>query len=427
MSQDWQGPSKRLDWIFLLLSFTKVIELALLIRLGSLAIGVASSLPWAYTMVSALVLQSRHITRGFEKTLPTGDVDILAGDLPNMYSGGSGAKVLLGAPRNFRHHELWTAFWAIGAVTFVASLVTLYASLRQSTSSAILLWLGFQLLWLLARSVVFQLLEATDTEYTMSGPGRSTQAITPGTDVHGRLLGLLQALILYQDRFMTRSEHDLKETREVARILELPTYQFHNLFSAQSVPVGGTIDIEIHAVIGDSVLRSGAWLGGIKLSGIEPNENEGVHSYDCAVVILNDRLHNLCAYPAVRAACGPDQSQPVGDNPAAAETGSTVVRQYFPRGAVATPQSGTVPQKHRWFYWLPRSDGTWLQVVWEKGEQLGRRNGTVTTDEMFTALLEGRTLQIGEWSVDEAKRGVGNTKVLFKALTKLLTGNELQI
>ena len=427
MSNDWVGPSRSRDWTIHLLSLTKIVEIVLLVKFGSPMIGVATSLPWAYSFVMAVLLQVYQVGRGFEKSHPTGTVDILYGDIPTQFKGGAGARILLDVPYNFRNHILWSITWAISAVVCVASLILLYANLRRATPIAILIWLSFQLLWLFIRSALYQVLDAADTEYVSSSPGKHINTIQPGTDEHERVLDLMHAHLFTQQHHNIRESTELKDPRQSSRVLATAAFSAHTSFPARLLPAdGGEVGITIHSIIGDSLLRSGGWLQGITLCGIEPNEKEGVHSYDSAMLILSDGQGNLSAYPVVRAGCGPDQSQTVASaSPTIAEVGGTIVRQLYPRGAGSVVPERGPSVRHRWFYWLPCSDGRWMQIWWHFDEQPASGQVSIITDDDFTRLLESQTLQIGEWSVTEARKGVESSKSLFQALYRLLIGRDI--
>jgi len=94
-------------------------------------------------------------------------------------------------------------------------------------------------------------------------------------------LGLFHVHVFYQERYLGRAGPDLKELQELSCVLGITTFQAYSSFPAQLLPIeSGEVNIAIHSIIGDILLRSRAWIQGIKLCGIEPDQNGGVHSYE---------------------------------------------------------------------------------------------------------------------------------------------------
>ena len=95
-------------------------------------------------------------------------------------------------PANFRHHVLWTAVWTSGAIVCSVSLVSCYILLASSPAKVVYMWLGFQIFWLLCRSLFFHVTEGTDKFVHPTLVKKSWEELT--RDLKTRVLQLIFAL-----------------------------------------------------------------------------------------------------------------------------------------------------------------------------------------------------------------------------------------
>jgi hypothetical protein len=143
----YRGPLLRRDWLCLLLTLTKVVELYTLYVLGAGALSWASGLNWFLFFTSAAILQYMELSRGYRRDFDTvGKQDILSGQLPSTRRPAGPCKILLGIPSNFRHHILWKIVWLSGIAVCSTSLVLCYVLLNNYASESVFAWIGFQIL-----------------------------------------------------------------------------------------------------------------------------------------------------------------------------------------------------------------------------------------------------------------------------------------
>ena len=90
-------------------------------------------------------------------------MDILTGQLLIARKKGGERAVLLGAPRNFRYYILWRVVWAIGSILCAISLVISYVLLSRADVTITYIWVVFQVLWLVLRSIFFHVAQGTNS------------------------------------------------------------------------------------------------------------------------------------------------------------------------------------------------------------------------------------------------------------------------
>ncbi|KAJ6631283.1 hypothetical protein B0H10DRAFT_1978032 [Mycena sp. CBHHK59/15] len=141
------------------LSATKILEVYVLWTHGAYLLGLTSALPWVFFFIGAVVVEiiPLLLPRLPEPQLST--LDIVTGQLPMVSRRGGSRKIILGAVENARISIVWRSFWAAGALVSTASIIMSYIVLGQQTDTAVLIWAGFQLLWLGVRILVYHLAE----------------------------------------------------------------------------------------------------------------------------------------------------------------------------------------------------------------------------------------------------------------------------
>lgn len=356
-----KDPNTKLDWVYLVGSLVKLIETGIMWKLGAGILVWSSSLPWFYFFTCAVILQQRELSRGYHKNLNTGEVDILAGDLPTILKGGGKRQIILGALRNFRHHRLWIVVWVLGSVVCTTSLILSYAVLGRQEGRVVYTWLVLQAVWLLLRSAYFQIAEATDTIKLAFRKENNMNALPENSDLMDRVLGLMFALAKQGANIHPRgSRWYEEETLSADKLSNVLSRRGHTIQNAILIPpglqTGSNIQLEVLAIVGDCLLGAAAWLQGLKLAGLEPEdrkENAGLHLYDSCIVTI--RLNTLVvSVPVTRALCTPTTPN---QNVSQAESGTANRGANVPRG---TP--GISLDIMLWYYWIPCTDGRWLQV-----------------------------------------------------------------
>src|SRR5437764_5399283 len=107
----YNGPVTTKDWIGLLVSLLKVSETYVLWRYDARPLCWISGCSWLYFFTASTALLQQKMSREYGKNFDNGRLDILTGQLPTARKKGGERAVLLGAPRNFRHHILWRIVW----------------------------------------------------------------------------------------------------------------------------------------------------------------------------------------------------------------------------------------------------------------------------------------------------------------------------
>lgn len=357
----------RRDWIGLAASTVKLIESTVLWRIGAYHLYWVTALPWSAFFLSAAVLQYLGVSREQSISGSWPEIDVLAGSLPTPQMPGEERKILLCAPQNVRIGYHWYFVWAFGGVVSLASLVGTYWLLSRNSTMNIYTWAGFQLLWLALRSVFFHLSDdIDDVMHTVAIAKVSKE--TP-LDLPRRMCGLVAAVSRYQMLRHPRGaycyEEDVKDVDEIRKILEGSKLTYLVPFAAAQLSALKTVEVEITAVIGDTLLSSTTWIYGIR-------QFTGLELFDCCLVELVVNKERLLV-PSARVLSGPPQLT----------------------GDIETPQDPTfIPRNTsndginiRWFYWLPLLDDTWLQVVTHDMRIKGKMQATVLTNADLTRLL----------------------------------------
>lgn len=151
------------DWIGILVSTSKLVEIAILWRNGAVILSLIGTLSWLYYFLSAVLLQLCGVSREYSESDKVYDVDLIAGQLPTPMKAGGSHKILLSAPENVRNHTLWKAFWAVGSLVSTVAVLATYISLGLQQARGFAMWTGFQFFWLAARSVFYHFATGTSS------------------------------------------------------------------------------------------------------------------------------------------------------------------------------------------------------------------------------------------------------------------------
>ncbi|KAF7596222.1 hypothetical protein BBP40_002754 [Aspergillus hancockii] len=313
------------DGLALAMSLVKITEMIVLLRQGASHLYWVTGSTWAYFFVGALILQILRLFTNFPSDNDhRPKVDILAGELPSLYTAGGKRRVLLGVPKLFRSHDAWKALWLIGAVVTLASVVGAWSLLEKQSSPVIYTWVGFQLVWLAARSLFFYV--SGGKEDTSRHPliiHKKWQHLN--SDSKARVRNLVFALSKYEMFFHSRGFHSYQE--DTVAITAWNGFQQNYDIG---IPARGTqVDIDITEVIGDTLLYNACWVLGSKLSVMD--------LHDSCIVRLRQRGDTVTV-PAVRVL-----SELV--HPENNEEG--IEKLYPPRGGTNTGIN------IRWWYWIP--------------------------------------------------------------------------
>jgi hypothetical protein len=381
----YDGPVMAKDWIGLLVSLLKVSEIYVLWRFDARPLCWTSSCSWLYFFTVSAILLQQKISREYGKNFDNGKLDILTGQLPTARKKGGERAVLLGAPRNFRHHILWRVVWAIGSILCATSLVISYVVLSRADVTITYIWVAFQVLWLVLRSIFFHVAQGTNSIVCPILDHR------PFEKLHGslkrRTLDLVFAMSKSQMHGHPRAVYsyaeDLASLEDVKNFLMRNGTQFEKSYpmdllqNAEGIP-----ELFFASVIGDTLLSSAAWVNGSNLSGMD--------LYDSCVATfkIGDRYLSI---PCARSLC-------ISSHTVSRDIESGDSARKSPRG---TPNYGQ--HTVQWYYWIPCSDGRWIQARSEEMKVLGKRQVRLLTSGEVTKSLQSGELDISLLNVDAIK------------------------
>jgi hypothetical protein len=169
-----------------------------------------------------------------------------------------------------------------------------------------------------------------------------------------------------------------------------------NLLNGDSSAVA---ELSFDAVVGDTLLASAVWVHGSELTGMD--------LYDSCIVTISI-ANKVFSIPAVRVLAAASQSVP--------DVEGGHLRQILPRG---TQNWG--PESVLWIYWIPCSDGRWLQANSERLKVTGKRKMEVLTDAELSERLRAGTLAISHEHVDHIKAVLGLSRSSSEILLKFLS------
>lgn len=397
---DFVDPVIRLDWLGLIASLLKIVEAIVLFILHSPLIAAISSSSWSYFFICGAVLQLCGQCRGFATATEGSCVDIVAGRLPTPNTAGGERKIVLQALPNHRNGYLWKVTWIGGAVVATICVIAMYITLSQQPPIVTYVWLGFQALWMILRSAYFHLLQV---------PNTARNPLLIELDIgqmdfskRKRTLDLANAVSTYQIHVHPRGSYAYDD--DVASFGFVCNDFLDPLKAAKSeLNIDGISDektIVFKGVVGDTLLASLAWFYGSKLTGPD--------LYDSCIVIIK-LANTIQAIPSARVLCAISRVQ--------ADVESGRVPKNVPKGSFNWGR-GTV----KWVYWIPCSDGHWLQACSDDLRVLGKRELQIVTDSDITRMLDTGEVNVSHKHVDDVWKVVEISQAATKILQEFLGG-----
>ena len=312
----------------LTLSLLKSLEIYTLFLLGGTAAAILSGVPFLFSFSSGVCLEIHDIITSRHPVEVDGHLDLIAASpLPTTKRLGGPRKVVLGASPNPRTSSLWWKFfWIVTGSLQTLSIVLSYFLLGQQQAEFVFIWAGFQLFWLVARILIFNLTENTPSMAYRPMKASSLEALSPSMKlrVANLVLGVGQYQAHVHPRHWDNYLDDSFSTRQIARLLTpenmsevyplLPARTsntsssdslrtpFFSSFSTSSLSISSektlplpmfaaasrTIKVNILAVVGDTALSSAAWmLGNSKYSPMD--------LYDSCIVVFEV---TSCSFPS---------------------------------------------------------------------------------------------------------------------------------
>lgn len=382
------------DWMAILFSVIKLLELAILWENGATVLCLISGCCWAFFLFVSVLLQFLGLSREFSEKVSEREMDIVAGQLPTPIRAGGHQKILLGAPQNVRHSLYWKFAWGLGSGVCTGTIIATYMVLSRQSSRVFAIWAGFQFAWLALRSVFYHFAEGTDRVSHHPILLRK-QWKELSIELRSRVRNLVCALSKYQMHVHPRGlycyEEDLQNMDKA--------YQMTTNYPLTADLVNSDkLEINVVKIIGDTTLSSACWMLGSKLTGMD--------LYDSCVLILKVN-ENTIAIPSARVLTD-KAAQPKLDAEAA-------IGPVFPlRG------NSNTGKDILWFYWIPCGDDRWLQVSSTDMKFLGPRMATVVSDARVTQMLAGGELLVSISEVGHVKEIVHHSKTAFEVLQTLL-------
>jgi hypothetical protein len=336
-------------------------------------------------------------------------MDIITGQIPTNQVPGKDGKILLGMPLNPRRGWGWRTVWAVGSVVSVISLVSIYLLLKNLRQNQVYIWVGFQLLWLVCRSVFFHLATETD-DLTHMASKVTTSNIPPRFEA--RMLALVVALSKHQFLVHPRSAlrgpwcylEDMQTMPRYEEILERFQWDIHEYaMDLWAIEVSASVEIEILGIISDTTLASVSWIRGFKLTPMELYDSIILHIRVGSDIRLipSARALGRAAHRVSKSLS--DIEAPVG--PEILEKGSTNDGTYV-----------------SWAVWIPLAQGLWAHFSTPSDDirLLGKRTLTAVSGEQVTERLMAGELGISLMTVSDVDDVVQKALIAGRGLCQML-------
>ena len=406
----------------LALSLLKCLELYYSWINGAHHLALISAIPFSFFFVSGCIIAFREMVLA-RRLADIGNVDAIIGELPTWKKAGGEKKVVLGLLAEPRTSIWWRLMWFIGGLLHIISLTLTFFILSKMTPAFTFMWAGFQFAWLAFRILTYyftdRMLEPTADRMMVSHHWEDLDVL-----MKTRVLSLTLAAAQYQIHVHTRGiESYADDSFSPLQIMKLLNEPQKSQMSCELPPhfdpsKSSSIEIEITAMIGDTVLSSAMWMVGSDVSPMD--------MYDSCLIFFS--------FPPPR----PSPSSPSLGPPLAPSTFAIPAARvghsngefirpdaekstpiFVPRGTVVAPS--TYIQRW-WCIWIPCGPNRWLQIQSKNRTVLGRCTAEVLDDGQLSALLAAGTLHISLSHVKEVKEVVEFSRVGIEALFNLLPG-----
>jgi hypothetical protein len=276
------------------LSLLKSLEIYTLFLLGGTPVAILSGVPFLFSFLSGVCLEIHDIITSRRPVEIDSHLDLIAASpLPTTKCLGGPRKIVLGASPNSRASSLWWKFfWIVTGTLQTLFIVLSYFLLGQQKAAFVFTWAGFQLFWLVARILIFNLTENMHPMADRPMKGSRLEALSPSMKL--RVANLVLAVGQYQAHVHPRNWDgyldDSFSTRQIARLLTpenmsrvyplLPAISSDRTIpSPMSAAASRTIKVNVLAVIGDTTLSSAAWMLG-------NSEDSPMDLYDSCIVVF---------------------------------------------------------------------------------------------------------------------------------------------
>lgn len=388
------------DRIVLFASVLKLAEVYALWQAGATTIWWITAIAWGHGFLAACILQLLGLSRDSSKL---GQVDIVTGELPSPLLPGGSRKVLLGLPCNVRRHYMWRIFWGTGTIINCAAILGTFLSLGAQSIEIVYIWVGFQIFWLLMRTLVYNFLAVGHARRSiMVSRSWETATMSVKRRLVNLMMGLAKQQITVHPRGALAYQEDLVKATEIIELYKSAGYKLLEALPLAKISKNQSTNINIIGIVGDTVLRSSIWFQGV--SDLSPD------LYDCVLVFV-EISGSVFAVPGVRVLSG----LPLGDV-------EDRVSSFEPRG---TSNNGS---QISWEYWIPAKDDIigqcWLEA---RGMKIKEAKTAISTQKELQTKLQGGGLNISLSQVAEVERILEESRKAAKALMGFLSDAELNI
>jgi hypothetical protein len=379
----------------------KLVETVILWQYAGWQLSLASTVSWTYFVLAAAILRILGLSREFSNLAPASRRhDIFAGDFPTLHGIGQEMKIILGVPVNVRSHIAWRLTWALGSIACLSSTVASFLLLEAQTTRHFCVWAIFQSIWLVARYFFRHIATITD--------GRPYPVVKQKVlSQRFRLLSLAGGMSRYLAQLHARqSECYLQELHDAYDIKAhvcaakcrldwkrgiCGEIILENKHSACPDGDDGA-DLDVLAVIGDTMLASISWIHGSKMSCLD--------LYDACLVIfkINQQIFLI---PSARVLSG--NAGKLNLPPEDAEAGQEP--RFIPK---LGPCRG---ENNGWVYWIPIEADRWLYLICDLNS-LGVRRAEILHSVEVTRRLAIGNLWVSVENADELKTFVDRAAFL---------------
>jgi hypothetical protein len=383
---------------------------------------IISAIPFTFFFISGCIITFREMFLA-RKLADIGNLDAIIGELPTWKKAGGEKKVVLGLLAGPRTSIWWRLMWTIGGLLHIFSLILTYFILSKMTPTFTLVWAGFQMAWLACRILTYYFTDPLEpmADRMMVSYRWQNIDVSMKTRVLNLTLAVAQHQIHVHPRGIKAYSDDSFSPQHIMSLLSEPQKLQMSCKLPRNFDLSkSSIDIEITAMIGDSVLSSAMWMVG--------SDKSPMDMYDSCIVFFSFPPPPLSpSSPSL----GPPFAPSTFAIPAARVVSKHRNRQFnrpdtekwdpifVPRGAgVYTDDAQT------WWYWIPCGPNCWLQVQSKNLTVLGRCTAEVLDDGQLSAILGAGMLNISLTNAKEVKEVAELSRLGVEALCRLLPGTE---
>lgn len=411
------------DWLSIVGSMIKLAESLMIWYKGSTVLALLTLVNWGWFFSCAVVLQLAGLSREHANFFDALDetntsqgncYDYLAGELPSVQSSGQYRKVIFNVPPSVRNHVLWRLTWVFGAVICTGSLTATYILMGSQPKPAAVVWLCFQVIWTIVRSVYFYFAQETEgIQHGVPKLVRDWELGQYGLRILSLASGVSRYQILLHPRMPYSYSEDIQDPTSIFRLIKTCDHVSYREEAMPSLALEGsdgkpmTASVEIKAVIGDTLLSSIAWLLGSPYTSMD--------LYDCCLVAIGVAGRTVMI-PSVRVLSG--HVSKVREPRTDPEAG--IVGEHTPK-AVGNDGTNT-----GWVFWIPLDVHRWLYFVGDL-DFIGKQSMEVLSSDEVSKRLGLADLFVSLRGVQDVKDALEKSRVVGQLLTDLLKDHDESI